>query len=79
MSSHVYIIIVFFDTILHEERRNILNGCLLGLNWVGFLIYRVSLYRPVESICLFWVVTRGLELYQWIYFRAYEGTFMYLA
>ena len=38
MSSHVYIIIVFFDTILHEERRNILNGCLLGLNWVGFKI-----------------------------------------
>ena len=41
--------------------------------------YRVSLYRPVESICLFWIVRIGLKLCDWIHFRAYKGKFKYLA
>ena len=39
----------------------------------------MSLYRPVESICLFWVFKRGLDLHQVTHFRAYEGKFMYHA
>ena len=44
---------------------------------IYYVYYRVSQYKPAESISFLLVVRIGLKLYKWLYFGANQGTFMF--